>query len=284
MFSAKGNDEKKTLVIGGAGKTGSRVIKRLNKKNIPVRTGSRSSNPKFDWLDETTWMPALHNIKSVYITVYPDLAVPGSADKIQTLVNYSKESGISKLVLLSGRGEEEAQKCEQIIIDSGIDWTILRASWFNQNFSENYLLEPILAGYVALPAGKVGEPFIDADDIADAAAAALTEEGHSNKLYEITGPRLLTFEEAISEISKATGRQIIFKHLTIEEYAQMLKEYNVPDDFIELITYLFREVLDGRNESVTNGIQQALGHKPKDFSDFAKETADSGVWSVAENT
>jgi len=284
MVSAKVKDEKKTLVIGGTGKTGSRVVQRLYKKNIPVRIGSRSAEPGFDWLDETTWMPALRNINSVYITFYPDLGVPGSVDKIRTLIKKAKESGVSKLVLLSGRGEEEAQCCEKLVMDSGIDWTILRSSWFSQNFSESFFLDLILAGYVALPAGNVREPFIDIDDIADAAVAALTEEGHSNKLYEVTGPRLLTFEEAVSEISKATGRQIIYKQLSIEEYAKMLTEYNVPDDFIKLITYLFREVMDGRNEFITDGIQQALGRKPKDFSDFVKQTAESGVWSVAENS
>ncbi len=88
------------------------------------------------------------------------------------------------------------------------EWTILRSSFFSQNFSESFFLEPILGGEVALPAGDVPEPFVDAEDIADVAVAALTEDGHAGELYELTGPRLLTFAEAVGEISRATGRKV----------------------------------------------------------------------------
>ena len=154
----------------------------------------------------------------------------------------------------------------------------MRCSWFNQNFSENYLLEPILSGKVVLPAGDVPEPFVDADDIADVAVAALTEEGHAGEIYELTGPKLLTFAEAIAEISKATGRKIRFVPITVEEYASLLVEQNVPADYVWLLTYLFTEVLDGRNAYLTDGVQRALGREPRDFADYARDTAATGIW------
>lgn len=271
--------ESKILLTGGTGKTGRRVADRLTKLGKSIRIGSRNGNTPFDWEEPQTWQDILDGITSVYLTFQPDLAVPGAAETINAFVNTAIKKGVKKIVLLSGRGEPEAQKCEQIVMDSGIDWTILRSSWFSQNFSENYFLEPLLYGYVALPAGKIGEPFIDADDIADAAVAALTDERHSNKLYEITGPVLLTFEEAVSEISQATGRQIIFEQISIEEYSRMLNEYNVPDYLIELICYLFGEVMDGRNEYITNGVQQILGRKPKNFSEYIQKTIKTGVWT-----
>jgi uncharacterized protein YbjT (DUF2867 family) len=164
------------------------------------------------------------------------------------------------------------------VMDAGVDWTIVRASWFCQNFSEGNFLEPIQAGHVALPAGNIGEPFVDADDIADVAVAALTEAGHSKKVYEVTGPRLLTFKEAIAEIAKATGRDIKYEQVPVKAYADLLSEYGLPKDLIWLVNYLFAEVMDGRNESIADGVQQALGRKATDFSEYVKKAAATGVW------
>src|SRR5690606_32536934 len=134
--------------------------------------------------------------------------VPGATDTVGAFVDEMLKLGIRRVILLSGRGEEEAQKTERVVQESGADWTSVRCSWFFQNFSENYLREPVAAGEVVLPAGDVREPFVDADDIADVAFAALTEDGHVGRLYELTGPRMLTFAEAVDEISSATGREI----------------------------------------------------------------------------
>jgi uncharacterized protein YbjT (DUF2867 family) len=189
-------------------------------------------------------------------------------------------SGVARVVLLSGRGEPDAQRCEQIVRDSGAKWTVVRASWFSQNFSESYLLEPILSGEVALPAGNVGEPFVDADDIADVAVAALTDDRHAGRLYEVTGPRLWTFAEAIAEIATVTARDIRFVRVNLDEYASTLEAADAPRQFVTLITYLFSEVLDGRNASVQDGVRLALGRPPRDFSQYVRATAATGTWSL----
>ncbi|MGF6924751.1 uncharacterized protein YbjT (DUF2867 family) [Chitinophaga sp. W2I13] len=275
------NTTKQTvLVLGGTGKTGSRVAAQLTEKGWPVRIGSRSANPAFDWEDTSTWEPALQGIDAVYLSYHPDLAIPGAVDTVRSFTQTAVKNGIKKIVLLSGRGEKEAQACEQIIMNSGISWTILRCAWFSQNFSEGYLLDPLLAGHVALPAGNVAEPFVDVDDIADVAIAALTTENHNGQLYELTGPRLMTFEEAVREIAEAAGRPIQYQAIPMEAYKAMLIEYNIPDDFIWLVTYLFAEVLDGRNAHLTDGVQRALGRAPRDFSDYARKTAAEGVWNA----
>jgi uncharacterized protein YbjT (DUF2867 family) len=267
-----------TLVLGGTGKTGRRVAQRLTARGLSVRVGSRSGEPPFDWDDEATWAPALKDVGSVYVSYYPDLAVPGSVAAVRSFAKLAAERGIRRLVLLSGRGEEEAQRAERAVQEVSAGWTIVRCSWFNQNFSENYLLEPILEGEVVLPAGDVPEPFVDTDDIADVAVAALTEEGHAGQLYELTGPRLLTFAEAVAEISQATGRKIRFVPITVEEYASVLAEQEVPAGFVWLLTYLFTEVLDGRNAYLTDGVQRALGREPRDFADYARDAATTGIW------
>ena len=272
------NNLKTVLVLGSNGKTGRRIIQKLIDLKVPVREGSRNAHPKFDWEDDTTWTDALKNIHSVYVSFYPDLALPGAVALIKKFTQIAVKNGVQKLVLLSGRGEEEAQACEEIVMKSGVDWTIVRASWFFQNFSEGNFREPILVGHVALPSGDVGEPFIDADDIADVAVAALTQPGHTKKVYEVTGPRLFTFRKAIEEISAAVGKPIKYEQVSMPTYTNMLNEWQVPKEFTSLLSYLFTEVLDGRNENVTNGVEQALGRKPTDFSEFVKKTVASGVW------
>jgi uncharacterized protein YbjT (DUF2867 family) len=266
------------LVTGGTGKTGRRVVQRLQDGGHAARIGSRSAVPAFDWADRDTWSTALHGVGTVYISYFPDVAAPGAAQTIEAFVAAAARAGVRRLVLLSGRGEPEAQVCEEIVKRSGMEWTIVRASWFAQNFSENFILDPVLAGEVALPAGDVGEPFIDVDDIAEVAVSALTEDGHHGQLYEVTGPRLLTFAQAVAEIARATGRDIRYVQVPIADYAAAAREAQLPPELVDLITYLFSEVLDGRNASVTDGVQRALGRPPRDFADYARAAAATGIW------
>jgi uncharacterized protein YbjT (DUF2867 family) len=268
-----------TLVIGGTGKTGRRVAERLEARGVPVRIGSRGSATPFDWEDRATWEPALRGASSAYISYFPDLAVPGAPEAIAALSELAVRNGTRRLVLLSGRGEEEAQRAEQELQASGADWTIVRCSWFSQNFSESFFLDSVLAGEVAVPAGDVPEPFVDVEDIADVATAALTEDGHVGQLYELTGPRLLRFEDAVGEIAQAAGRPIGYVPISNEEFSAGLTEAGVPADVVALLAYLFGEVLDGRNAQLADGVQRALGREPRDFADFASRTAGTGVWS-----
>src|SRR5215217_4288945 len=265
-----------TLVLGGTGKTGHRVVERLAARGLPVRVGSRSGEPPFDWEDRATWEPALSGAGSVYLTYYPDVAMPGAVAAVKSLVALAVARGVQRLVLLSGRGEDEARRTEEVVQASGVDWTIVRSSWFNQNFSENFLRDPVLDGEVVLPAGDVGEPFIDADDIADVAVAALTEEGHVGQVYEVTGPRLLTFADAVAEIAAATGRQIHYVQISPDQYVTALAEHDVPSEFVWLVNYLFTTVLDGRNAHTMDGVQRALGREPRDFSDYARDALPPG--------
>jgi uncharacterized protein YbjT (DUF2867 family) len=269
-----------TLVLGGTGKTGRRVAQRLAALGRPVRAGSRSGRPPFDWQNRATWAPALHGAGAAYISYYPDLAAPGAAETVGAFAHLAVETGVSRLVLLAGRGEPEAELAEQAVSDSGAELTIVRAAWFSQNFSEDYLLEPVLAGELALPAGDTPEPFVDADDIADVAVAALTQDGHAGQLYELTGPRLLTFDEAASEIATATGREIRYRPVSLEEYAAAAAGQGVPAAVVMLLSYLFSEVLDGRNAHVADGVRRALGREPRGFAGYARDVAASGVWDV----
>jgi uncharacterized protein YbjT (DUF2867 family) len=267
-----------TLVIGGTGKTGRRVADRLVKAGRQVRIGSRSAELPFDWEKQDTWDRAIQGVKAAYVTYQPDLTVPGALETVRAFFDRAIASGMEKLVFLSGRGEAEAEAAERSLQATSADWTILRANWFCQNFSESFFLDPILAGQVALPVGSIAEPFVDVEDIADIAVAALTDPSHSRQLYEISGSKALTFAEAIAEIARATGREIKFVSISADDYRAELVRQGVPEDFIELVLYLFATLFDGRNTPLADGVQRALGRPPRDFCDYVRQTAATGVW------
>lgn len=271
----------KILVLGSNGKTGRRVVEILEKTGtIEIRPGSRNAKIPFDWEKPETWEKVLEDIHSVYITFQPDLAIPSATASIQEFSLLATKCGVQKIVLLSGRGEKEAQLCEEIVKQNAKNWTIVRAGWFSQNFSESFFLEPILAGIVALPRTEALEPFTDADDIAEVVALSLLDDKHNGQIYELTGPELLTFELAVNEIANASGRKISFQGISLAEYIQMLRDYQVPEDNIWLVNYLFKEVLDGRNSNITSDIEKVLGRKAKRFSAYAQETAETGIWNI----
>lgn len=276
--------EDNILVLGGTGKTGRRIAERLASRGVRTRVASRGADPSFDWNDRSTWEAALDGMTAVWVSYAPDLAIPGATDTIRNFVDQAVKQGIERLVLLSGRGEEEAMSSERIVQDSGVRWTIVRASWFNQNFSEGEFLDMVLEGEITLPAADVPEPFVDVDDIADVAVAALTEDGHAGEIYEVTGPRALTFTEAAHAISHAAGREIRYIRIPKEAFSAGIAASGAPQEMVWLLNYLFETVLDGRNASVCDGVQRALGREPIDFADFARRVADSGAWNqAAEN-
>ena len=268
------------LVIGATGKTGARVAARLEAEGHTVRHGSRQAAIPFDWEQPATWAPALRGVAKAYVTYFPDLAFPGAVERLQAFTQVAAASGLEHVVLLSGRGEHHARLGEDVVRASGIDFTIVRAAWFAQNFSEGYLREPILAGVLPMPGGDIREPIIDIDDIADVVVAALTGEGHRGQLYEVTGPRLLSFAEMADALSRATGRRIRHVPISFDEFHANVAAAG--GSFVaDVFTAIARETLDGRNAHLADGVQRALGRQPRGFADFARAAAAWGVWTDA---
>jgi uncharacterized protein YbjT (DUF2867 family) len=257
------------FVAGGTGKTGGRVAARLQQRDIAVRIGARRTG--FDWTRPETWAPAIGGADSAYLTYSPDLAVPAAAADIAQFSKIAVEQGVRRFVLLSGRGEPEAADAERELFAAAPSATVLRASWMNQNFSEGAFAPLVEAGHVTLPVGAVAEPFIDCADIADAAVETLLRPGHEGNVYDLTGPRLLTYAQAVREIAAATRREITFQQITLAEFGVLLGSFGVPDPAVSLVQYLFGTLFDGRNAHLGDGVQQILGREPRDFRDFARD-------------
>jgi uncharacterized protein YbjT (DUF2867 family) len=268
------------LVIGATGKTGSRVANKLEAKGVAVRRGARKSATPFDWEDSSTWAPVLNGVSKAYVTYFPDLAFPGAVEKLEGFTKVAAETGLEHMVLLSGRGEHFATMGEEIVRNSGLPFTIVRAAWFAQNFSEGYLRDPILGGVLPMPGGDIQEPIIDIDDIADVVVAALTEDGHIGERYEVTGPRLMTFAEMAEVLSSTLGRNIQHIPITFEDFHANVAASG--GNFVaEVFTQIARETLDGRNAHTADGVERALGRKPRDFAKFAQTAMAADAWSTA---
>ena len=266
------------LIIGKNGKTGWRVDRLLQAQGIPTRAVSRSTTPAFDWEDQGTWRAALEGTRSAYITFHPDLAIPTAEQTIRDLVALAREVGLEHLVLLSGRGEDGARRAELVLEESGLDWNVVRANWFMQNFSEAFMIEGILAGELALPAGDIREPFVDVDDIAEVAVATLTRPELRNRVFQVSGPRAMTFAECVAAISVATGYPVEYRQIPFDEFNDGLRAQGMPDTLLWLMRELFTVVFDGRNSKPTSGVEEALGRPATDFDEYLRKVVASGAW------
>ena len=268
------------LVTGGTGKTGRRVADRLAARGLSVRIGSRAGSPPFDWHDRATWPAAVDGVDAAYLAYAPDLAFPGAAETVGDFARFAVERGVRRLVLLSGRGEEGAERAERLVQQAGAEWTVVRCAVFAQNFTEGDFVGQVLDGAVAMHVDDVPEPFVDVDDIAAVATAALTEDGHAGQVYELTGPRLLTFGEALTVIGRAIGRPVAYVRVSVDELHAGLVAAGLPADDATHFIDLFTEILDGRNSSVADGVQRALGRPARNFDEVVAEAAAAGAWGA----
>ncbi|MDA0564358.1 NAD(P)H-binding protein [Streptomonospora sp. S1-112] len=269
------------LVLGGTGKTGRRVAARLRAQGARVRAASRSGEVKFDWAAPATWGPALDGASAVY------LVAPEDPAPVAPFVAQATDAGVRRFVVLSGRGMDLVGKAfgagmaaaEAAVAASGAEWTILAANNFAQNFTEDLWHAPVLAGRLALPVGDVPEPFVDVEDVAEAAVAVLTGEGHAGRRYELSGPRGLTFAEAVRTVARASGRGVDYVELTPEAYRAELAAEGMPPEGVAAFDALYALLRTGRLAEPADGVRRLLGREATDFTAWATRVAAEGAWA-----
>ena len=265
-------------VLPGSGKTGARVAQRLRDAGATVRASSRSTTPPFDWADEATWRAHLDGADAAYVTHVPDIAVPGADRAVGRLAALAADAGLTRLVLMLGRGQRNSQAAEDAARAAFPATTVLHASWFIQEFSEGSLRDPVLEGVVALPVGDVPEPFVDLDDLADVAVAALLEAHHEGRTYDVTGPQSLTFAEAIAVVSAAAGRDVRLEVVELEAFCAGVRADGMPEETVEVLAHNFGEVLDGRNAEPQDGVEAVLGRQPATAAAAMRRAAHADAW------
>ena len=282
--SATQSPDSPILLLGASGKTGRRIQARLSAADRPVRAASRTSEVRFDWTDRSTWDAALDGVSTTYI------ALPLTPVPIREFVDRAVSAGIRRFVTLSGRGAntwepgfgEDMLALEQAVQASGVQWSIVRASNFAQNFSEDAFWEPIMAGELGLPVGGVPEPFVDVDDVADVAVALLTRSDHVDEIVEVTGPESLTWDEAIRLISKAIERDVTFIDMPSAEFVSEQDNAGISKEDAEGLSAMFAEMRRGLLTEPTDGVRQVLGREPRTFAAYAVAAAAAGAWSAPQ--
>ncbi|MEU6169929.1 NAD-dependent epimerase/dehydratase family protein [Streptomyces tanashiensis] len=272
---------KPILVLGGTGKTGRRVVSRLRARGYEVRAASRKGPARFDWHDENTWEPVLDGVGAAYLV---DSMRSDAAASLSAFGKLAASGGVERLVLLSHRDwvvpeGEEKLPCERAVRESGAEWTLLKPAWFAQNFSEDaFFRSQVVDGEMVWSAGAGTEPFVDVEDIADVAVAALTEDGHAGQAYELSGPRLLTLGAVAGEIARETGRDITYRPVLPDDFTAHGADRGLPEDFTALLNTLFGWISENRFATLGDGVQRALGREPRDFTDYVRATAATGIW------
>ncbi|MER5833582.1 NmrA family transcriptional regulator [Streptomyces sp. NPDC002130] len=268
------------VVTGASGRTGSRVARAAEAAGLTVRAASRATG--FDWWDASTWADTLRGADAAYLVLPSDVGAPGAAEAVGALGREAAGLGMRRLVLLSARGEDQALPTEEALRASGADWTVVRAAWFAQNFSEGPLVAELRErGELVFPAGEVAEPFLDVRDVADVVVTALTSgDRYTGRTLTLSGARLLTFGEAVAEIAGVTGLPLTYRAVSTRDYGEALIGFGVPPQEVAGMTEIFDTLLDGRNAHVSDGVREVLGRAPRDFGDFVREEAAAGTWKA----
>ncbi|MFF9686105.1 SDR family oxidoreductase [Streptomyces sp. NPDC014623] len=265
------------LVLGAHGSTGRQVLTRLRDAGRPVRPASRGTDIPFDWNDDTTWEPALAGTERVY------LMLPHELPLRPDFVPRALAAGVRRLVLLSSRaveemGDDRLLEAERMVRDSEAEWTVVRADWFNQNFDEGVFRRAVLDGTLAIPLGECRQTFVDTDDIAAVAVAALTEEGHAGGTYEVTGPEALSFADALAVIGRATGLPQAF-HGDEDTYRTRQLAEGRPADAVEHEIGAYTSLAALGDARPSDTVRRVTGRHPKTFATYVREAAASGAWA-----
>ncbi|MFW3170412.1 NAD(P)H-binding protein [Geodermatophilus sp. CPCC 206100] len=264
------------LVLGATGTTGRRVGAALRTAGAGVRPASRSSPTRFDWTAAETWEPALDGVGAVYLMAPDGVAVD------ERFVRLAVASGVRRIVLLSSDAVEEMGDArlldaERAVRESGAEWTVLRPSWFDQDFDEGVFRDAVLAGELALPLGDLRQAFVDADDIAAVAAAALTTDGHAGQTYQVQGPRALSFAEALALVSRASGRPVRFAGDPAEYRAAHLG-YGRDEAEVDAELAAFAALRARGDDEPGDAVRRVTGRDPRSFEDHVRAAAERGAW------
>ncbi|MFJ4973449.1 NAD(P)H-binding protein [Streptomyces sp. NPDC088755] len=264
------------VVLGGTGKTGSRVAAALRRDGLNPAVASRRGPLRFDWADRSTWGPALEGTDAVYVV---DSQGPNASAEVRDFAAAAARAGVRRLVLLSARvwGElpgDNHLAVEKAVKESGLQWTVLRPTWFAQNFTEFEFFASLWGpeGELRLPTGEGREAFVDLEDLADVAAAALTQDGHAGRTYILSGTRSLSFGDAVAEIARAADRPLRFVAVSDDDFRAELAAAGFPDAVTDEMITLFGHIREERGAEPVDGVREALGRAPRDFTDYVRRT------------
>ena len=269
------------LILGGTGKTGRRLADDLSARGATVRIASRhpstdgaSRHVRFDWDDESTHDAALAGAGAVYL-VPPAFVV----DHVATTTRFLERaaaSGVERVVLLSARGVDADDAIPHrraelaLFAEPALRGTVIRPTWFAQNFTEGVFAEGVANGVLAAPAGAGRVPFIDADDIAAVAAALLVDpSAFVGEALDLSGSTAYGFAEAAEVLGRALGRDVAYVDVAPADFEAGAVAAGVPADYAAMLGTLFHVIREGWDEHVSDGVDRVLGRPGRSLAEWA---------------
>ncbi len=268
------------LVTTPNGKVGSEVIRLLVEQGVPVRVGAHTVEKAakafpgadivhFDYVDAASIEAALVGVTTLYFAVPGDM----SLEPQLRVLELAQAAGVKRVVRLSAMGVENTdsalRQIEQAIEASAFEWTILRPTFFMQNFSTGSAYS-IAHGTLAEPSGDGKTGFIDARDIAAVAVKALTEDGHHGQAYALTGGRVFSRYEVAAAIAEVIGQPVQYIPLTDEQFREGMKAYMSPV-YIEILSGIYGSVRAGWTEVVSDNVPNILGRPARTLEQFVQD-------------
>jgi uncharacterized protein YbjT (DUF2867 family) len=258
----------------------------LQEAGIPFRVGAYDTDAArqafgedteivhFDFLKPETFRPTFEGIERMFLIRPP--ALSNVQRDIAPAVWAAAGAGVKHIVFLSIQGVEKNRvvphaKIEDLVLQTGLDYTFLRASFFMQNLSTTHRDEIRLRGEIALPVGKAKTSFIDARDIAAVAIHALTEDGHANQKYTLTGADALDYNAVAAILSETLGRPVRYTSPSVFSFIRQQLASGEKLGYTLVVTALYTITRFGNAKEVTRDVTTILGRDPISFDQFAQD-------------
>ncbi len=263
------------LVTGATGTTGSRVVAALSQHGVPTRQATRTpSSPgqvRLDWADRATYRDALRGVAAVYL-----IAPIGVVDPVPLVEPFLEEAlrqGVRRVVQLSSSALPEGAPglgaVHRLVRTTMPEWTVLRPSWFMQNFVGQHLVaRGVKRGEIVTATGNGKVAFIDAGDIAAVARRALTDDIPHNTEHLLTGPAALSYADAAAILTQQTGRAISHRSVSAEEMMALIAAQGIPAEFAKVLAAMDADIRGGAEDRVTDTVNAVTGRPAHGFRTF----------------
>ena len=276
------------LVTGATGTIGSSTVKALKAKGARFKVAVRSPEKArdlgvetvaFDWDKPETFGPALQGVEKLFMLTP---TTDKQDEHAKSLVDAAKKAGVKHIVKLSVIGADNEPGImfgrahlagEKAIKASGIAWTMLRPTFFSENFITFYGVDPKKDSTVYLPHGQGKTVWVDPRDVGEVAAAVLTTPGHEGKTYELTGPEALDNHQVLAIFSQALGHK--YNYVDVPEAAAIkgMTDMGMPKAMVDGMMELNNIIKQGWAAAPGNGVKEVLGRPARTVKDFATDYA-----------
>jgi ergot alkaloid biosynthesis protein len=273
----------RVLVIGGTGKTGSRVVAKLQQRGVAVALGSRTPRGPgavhFDWAAPESFEPACAAVGAVYMIA--PLGELNPAPVMQAFIEKALRLQVRRFVLLSSSLLPEDGPAmgtvHGFLRRNAPEWAVLQPSWFMQNFCEGVHQASIRnEGRIISATGSGAVGFIHVDDIAEVAVRALIDPTAHNRAHLITGPQALTYGEVAAAIGRVCGYTVRHENISTQELAARWSALGLPADYAAMLANMDEAIFHGAENRTTTTVKDVTGREPTRFADFVQ--ANTQAW------